>query len=93
MGDYQEKHSEQGRTVMQICPCFSTDVFLNVFQNDFCHLLSDLEKETPLQMAISLRNVNASYKTATPTWFSEPFLYLLFLRKEGGEEEEGGKVN
>ena len=34
----------------------------------------------PLQMEISFRNVNVSYRRIASTWFSELFLYLWFLK-------------
>ena len=39
-------------------------------------------KEMPLQMEISLTNGNVSYKNVNPTWFSESFTWLLFLRNK-----------
>lgn len=43
--------------------------------------LSGTERDTLLQMEISLININVPYKTVVSTWFSELFLCLLFLKK------------
>ena len=43
--------------------------------------LPGTERETPLQMEISLVNVNVSYKRVTSTQLSELFPCLLFLKK------------
>ena len=39
---------------------------------DLVNPLSGTGQEIPLQMEISLTNVNVSYKRSTPTWFLEP---------------------
>ena len=46
----------------------------------FDHLfLPSIEREIPLQMEISLVNINVSYKRVPPTWFSE-LLLCCFLK-------------
>lgn len=55
MGRYQEKHSQQGKVVAQIeVIAFSIDKFLDIES----FRLPGIAKETPLQLEISLINVN-----------------------------------
>lgn len=45
------------------------------------------QRETPLQMEIPFININVSYKTVTPTQFSELLLCLLLLKNNPNAKE------
>ena len=46
----------------------------------FSHSIPGPERDTPLQMEISLTNVNLLHKRKFSTWFSKIFLGLLFFK-------------
>ena len=55
---------------------FSIDASFQIFRV----ILFLVQRETSLQIQISLINVNVSYKMVTSTWFSELLLCLQFLK-------------
>ena len=77
-GGYQEKHSKQ------VSGCYADLSPQLLIDKSFWKFsypsFPGTERETSLQMEISLINVNISYKRATATKFSELHLCLLFLK-------------
>lgn len=66
-----------GMVVMQIVPL---PLLIRIFKDLINPPFPSIERKTHLQMEAFLINVKVCYRRATSTWFSEPFLCLLFLK-------------
>ena len=82
MGSFQESTENKG----VVCRFVSTFLVEKSFQRFGHPLLPDLDRETPLQMDISLPYVNVFYKRVTSVLTASPMSGWNFLKKNQLEE-------